>query len=79
MLYFGENLETLPVTVPDFMGMSRQQAEQAAEAVGLYTQIIGNPGSESPVTATAQSIKKNTSVPVGTTIRLEFTDQTARD
>ena len=79
VLYFGENLETLPVTVPDFMGMSRQQAEQAAEAVGLYTQIIGNPGSESPVTATAQSIKKNTSVPVGTTIRLEFTDQTARD
>ena len=79
VLYFGEVPETLPVTVPDFVGMNRQQAQDVVEALGLYMQSVGNPGSEPSVTATAQSIKKNTEVPAGTTIRLEFTDQTARD
>ena len=79
LLYFGQELEETPVTVPDFSGMNRQQANDTAGKLGLYIQISGNPGLEATVTVTDQSIEKNTQVPPGTTIRLEFTDQAARD
>ena len=79
LLYFGQEIEETPVTVPDFSGMNRQQANDTAGKLGLYIQISGNPGLEATVTVTDQSIEKNTQVPPGTTIRLEFTDQAARD
>lgn len=79
LLYFGENVESSPVTVPDFTGMTRQQASDTAGKLGLYIQVAGNTGVEPTVTVTAQSIEKNASVPPGTTIRLEFTDTQARD
>ena len=79
LLYMGENAGNEPVTVPDFLGMTRQQASDAAGKLGLYIQIAGNTGLESHITVTAQSIEKNTQVPPGTTIRLEFTDGAARD
>ena len=79
LLYMGENAGNEPVTVPDFSGMTRQQASDAAGKLGLYIQIAGNTGLESHITVTAQSIEKNTQVPPGTTIRLEFTDGAARD
>ena len=79
LLYMGENAAGEPVTVPDFLGMTRQQASDAAGKLGLYIQIAGNTGLESHITVTAQSIEKNTQVPPGTTIRLEFTDGAARD
>ena len=77
--YFGEEAKDTPVAVPDFIGMTRQQASDAAGKLGLYIQITGNTGLESTVTVTAQSIEKNSQVPSGTTIRLEFTDKAARD
>ena len=79
LLYFGDEKENTLVTVPDFLGMTRQQANDTAGKLGLYIQISGNTGLESTVTVTAQSISKDTSVPMGTTIRLEFMDQAARD
>ena len=79
LLYLGENAEAEPVLVPDFIGMTRQQASDAAGKLGLYIQITGNTGLEPTVTVTAQSIEKETTVPPGTTIRLEFTDCQARD
>ena len=79
LLYMGENAAGEPVTVPDFLGRTRQQASDAAGKLGLYIQIAGNTGLESHITVTAQSIEKNTQVPPGTTIRLEFTDGAARD
>ena len=79
LLYMGENIETEPVTVPDFTGMTRQQANDTAGKLGLYIQIAGNTGLDPTVTVTAQSVPKETSVPPGTTIRLEFTDTQARD
>ena len=79
LLYMGENSGKEPVAVPDFFGMTRQQASDAAGMLGLYIQIAGNTGLESHITVTAQSIEKNTPVPPGTTIRLEFTDSGARD
>ena len=79
LLYFGDALEETPVAVPDFSGMTRQQANDTAGKLGLYIQISGNPGLEPTVTVTSQSIQKDTQVPAGTTIRLEFTDKAARD
>ena len=59
--------------------MTRQQANDTAGKLGLYIQFAGNTGLEPHITVTAQSIAKDTNVPPGTTIRLEFTDQAARD
>ena len=79
LLYLGEEPAQRTVTVPDFSGMNRQQAAEAAGALGLYLLVTGN-GEVSPsVTVTAQSIPKDEEVPEGTTIILEFTDRSARD
>ena len=79
LLYFGEKIENTPVAVPDFLGMTRQQANDTAGKLGIFIQVSGNTGLESTVTVTSQSIAKDTIVPTGTTIRLEFADQAARD
>ena len=79
LLYLGEAPEQRVVIVPDFTGMHRQQASQAAGELGLYLQITGNAEISPKVTARSQNIPKDTQVPVGTTITLEFTDTTARD
>ena len=79
LLYLGEEPETRTVSVPDFAGMHRQQAAEAAGKLGLYLLITGNGEISPQVTVTAQNIPKDTRVPAGTTITLEFTDTTARD
>ena len=65
--------------VPDFAGMHRQQANDAAGAAGLYILPVGNDRIDPAVTVTAQSPAAGTQVPVGTTVRLEFTDTKAQD
>ena len=79
LVYFGDTPETRTVKVPDFTGMTRQQAADAAGKLGLYILVRGNTSIESHVTATAQSVEKDTIVPAGTTIEIEFTDTDARD
>ncbi len=79
LLYLEQVPETAQVTVPDFTGMNRQQAADAAGALGLYVLVSGNADVSPEVTVTAQNIPKDTQVPTGTTITLEFTDTTARD
>ena len=79
LLYLGETPEQRTVTVPDFSGMNRQQAAEAAGKLGLYLLVSGNPELSPQVTVAVQNIPTNTEVPVGTTITLEFTDRLARD
>ena len=79
LLYLGEEPEQRTVQVPDFTGMHRQQASDAAGKLGLYILVTGNQEVSPKVTVTAQNYPKDTSVPVGTTITLEFTDITAKD
>ncbi len=79
LLYLGEEPEERSALIPDFTGMNRQQAAQAAGERGLYLLVTGNTDVSPKVTVTAQSIPMDTQVPVGTTITLEFTDTTARD
>ena len=79
LLYLGQVPQERFAAVPDFTGMNRLQAAEAAGKLGIYLLVTGN-GEVSPqVTVTGQSIPKETQVPVGTTITLEFTDTTARD
>ena len=79
LLYLGQSPEPETVKVPDFTGMNRQQASDEAGKLGLYILVTGNDEISARVTVTAQSVPKDTAVPVGTTITLEFTDTAARD
>ena len=79
LLYLGEEVQTRTVAVPDFTGMHRQQACDTAGKLGLYILVTGNDKVSPNVTVTAQSHEKETQVPEGTTITLEFTDTAARD
>ena len=79
ILYFGDEPKQRTAAVPDFFGMNRQQAHDAAGALGLYILVTGNTELSPNVTVTAQSEPKDTEVPVGTTITLTFTDTKAAD
>ena len=79
ILYLGEEPETQLVTVPDFAGMTRQQASDAAGTLGLYILVKGNTDISPSVTVTAQSVPKDTQVDMGTTIELDFTDTKSVD
>ena len=74
LLYFGDSPPEREVTVPDFHGMTRQQASDAAGKLGLYILVSGNPSVEPGVTVAAQEIPAGTAVIVGTTVKLEFID-----
>ena len=77
LLYLGNAPPDETVEVPDFYGMTRQQASDAAGALGIYILPSGNLEISPAVTVTAQEISPKTKVPVGTTIRLEFADTKA--
>ena len=79
LLYLDGSPEEETVTVPDFTGMNRQQACDAAGAAGLYILVAGNEEISPRVVVTAQNYETNTKVPAGTTIILTFTDITSRD
>ena len=74
LLYFGEDPPERTVAVPDFTGMTRQQASDEAGKLGLYILPTGNNSLELTVTAAAQSIPAGTQVSVGTTVKVEFID-----
>ena len=79
LLYLGQQAGQETVTVPDFLGMQRQQASDAALGLGLYMLVAGNTGVAPNIKVTSQSVAAGTQVPRGTTIRLEFTDIAAAD
>ena len=79
LLYLGESPPEKNVSVPDFSGMNRQQASDTALQLGLNILVSGNQEISPKVTVTAQSIPAGESVPVGTTIKLEFADTKAAD
>ncbi len=79
LLYLDEYPEESYVSVPDFTGMNRQQASVAAAKEGLYILSTGNPEISPQVVVTAQSVSPGEQVPLGTTIKLEFTDGRAAD
>jgi stage V sporulation protein D (sporulation-specific penicillin-binding protein) len=79
LLYLGEDPDETLITVPDFSGMTRQQASDAAGKLGLYILPAGNTDISPRIIATYQSIAPGMKVPVGTTITIKFTDTDIRD
>ena len=79
LVYLDEEAPAETVQVPNFLGMNRQQASDAAGALGLYILVTGNSEVSASVTVTSQSEAPETEVPLGTTITLTFADTTARD
>ena len=79
ILYLGEVAPERTVEVPDFAGMNRQQASDAAGQLGLYILVTGNSDVSPNVVVTVQSVPAGQTVDSGTTIQLEFTDTGARD
>lgn len=79
LVYLEDIPEIQEVTVPDFTGMTRQQASDAAGALGLYILVKGNPDTSPRVTVTAQSVPPDTAIKAGTTIELTFADTQAKD
>ncbi len=79
LVYFGEKPDKETVKMPDFSGMTRQQASDAAGKLGLYILVSGNTDVSPRVIVTGQSIPAGTEVEMGTTVRLEFTDTDIRD
>jgi stage V sporulation protein D (sporulation-specific penicillin-binding protein) len=74
LLYFGEEPGSRTVLVPDFTGMTRQQASDAAGVLGLYVLATGNNEISPNVKVVTQSVPKDTKVSTGTTIQLLFAD-----
>jgi len=79
LVYMGEEINRETVTVPDFSGMNRQQASDAAGALGLYILVSGNDEISPGVTVTAQNVPAGTRVNVGSTVKLVFADTKAAD
>ena len=79
ILYMGGSPEETQVEVPDFSGMTRQQASDAAGALGLYILVKGNTDISPNVTATYQSVAPKTKITVGSTIEVTFTDTKVAD
>lgn len=79
LLYLGENAPERTVQTPDFTGMNRQQATDAAGKLGLYIAATGNTDVAPTVTADFQNYAKGETIPQGTTVTLYFTDKTSRD
>ena len=77
ILYLGENVPT--VTVPDFVGMTRQEAAQEGEKLGLLISSSGTDEEAPQILAAAQEPKPGTQVPRGTTVRIQFIDTKAKD
>jgi stage V sporulation protein D (sporulation-specific penicillin-binding protein) len=79
LLYLGAEVPENRVSVPDFLGMNRQQAADAAAMAGLYVLVAGNDSLEPSVTAIKQSVAAGDMITRGSTIELTFTDNSASD
>ena len=79
ILYCGEEKVKENVAVPNFVGMNRQQAADAAAKAGLCIQITGNTSVNVDVLVVGQSVSSGNQVPPGTTIQLQFADIKAKD
>ena len=79
LVYLGEEVSRQEIAVPDFTGMNRQQANDAALSAGLNILISGNDGLGPNITVTRQKPASGETVPLGTTVQLEFTDTKAAD
>ncbi|MBP3448639.1 MAG: Stk1 family PASTA domain-containing Ser/Thr kinase [Clostridia bacterium] len=70
VLHIAKTDENAEVFVPNFVGMTEQQAKVKAEEIGLVITFSEKKGTENVGKVTEQSIEKETLVSKGTSIRL---------
>ena len=78
VLYMGGEASTETVEMPDLTGMSKSEAREELESLGLYYKASGV-SSSSGVVADGQSVTAGTSVSVGTVITVHFSDESVSD
>lgn len=79
ILYMGEEAPKDLVEVPDFTGLTIGQAARLAQEKGLYILVKGANHDYYYITASGQHIAPGVTVAPGTTIKVDFTDNTAQD
>ena len=79
IVYMDSPVPTDLVTVPDFRNMTVAQANAAAVNAGIYIQARGTDTNIGYITVTYQNIEGGTQVKRGTTVNVEFTDNSVRD
>ena len=79
ILYLDAEMPEEMTMVPDFRGMTVSQANQAAVNAGLYIQARGTDKTEGYIYVTYQGTEPGTEVPRGTTVNVEFTNNTVTD
>ncbi len=77
LVYLEQVPEQESVKVPNFAGMNRQQASDAAGKLGLYILVKGNPEVSHNVVVISQNVAADTEVIRGSTIELTFYDTKA--
>ncbi|HIW53372.1 MAG TPA: PASTA domain-containing protein [Candidatus Ruthenibacterium merdigallinarum] len=79
MLYTDESVAAQTVTVPNLVGMTYEQVEQALAAEQLNLLPIGAAKDSATVKATAQNVAAGESVQMGAVIEVEFQDESLID
>ena len=79
ILYFGEEVPQDLITVPDLMGQTVEEAERTAADAGIYLQARGSDRNSGWITVTYQNMEPGTQVSRGTTVTVEFTDNSVTD
>ena len=78
LLYLGTSVPERAI-VPDFTGMTAQQAAKAAADAGLTLHVSGNPDLNCNIRVQFQDIPPDTEVEPGCTVTITFTDPEAPD
>ena len=79
MVYLGDEIDPAQVLVPDFIGMTPEQAAEAAAEAGIYIVPAGNPDRGQPLVVSLQEPAAGTRMEKGGSVTLTFTDPDARD
>jgi stage V sporulation protein D (sporulation-specific penicillin-binding protein) len=79
LVYMGEQMPTDHAVVPDFRGMTLNQANHAAANSGFYIRIKGPVTDSRHVVAVSQDIPPGTEASKGSVIEIEFIDHAIGD
>lgn len=78
ILYFGETIDNLEVTVPNVVGKNAEEANSILIQAGLYMKIIGATG-DGAISAVSQEPAAGEAVEKGAVVAVEFSDLSAQD
>jgi stage V sporulation protein D (sporulation-specific penicillin-binding protein) len=78
IIYTGDTQVKSNVTVPNVLGLTATQANNAIAAQQLNIELVGNKLTDSGVTAYAQNPVAGTKVPLGTVVTVQFRNENVK-